>query len=45
MRQAIRRESRPKSFLGAAFIAAIWIGMAAFLIWLFWSTGTAATPA
>ncbi|ESY85931.1 membrane protein [Mesorhizobium sp. LNHC220B00] len=43
--EAIRRESRPKSLFGAAVIAAIWIGMAAFLIWLFWPTGTAATPA
>ncbi|MER9304295.1 YkvA family protein [Mesorhizobium sp. M0496] len=43
--EAIRRESRPKSLFGAAFIAAIWIGTAAFLIWLFWPTSTAATPA
>jgi hypothetical protein len=43
--EAIRRESRPKSLFAAAFIAAIWIGMGAFLMWLFWPTGMAAAAA
>lgn len=34
--EALRREGQPKSYAGAALIAAIWIITAAWLIWLFW---------
>lgn len=39
--EAVRREARPMSYAGAAAIAAIWIGAAAWLIWLFWPTPAA----
>ncbi|RWF57781.1 MAG: DUF1232 domain-containing protein [Mesorhizobium sp.] len=34
--EAIRREDRPKSYWGMAAIAAIWLAVAAWLVWLFW---------
>lgn len=34
--EAIRRESRPKSYWGMMAIAAIWLATAVWLIWLFW---------
>ena len=34
--EAIRRESRPKSYWGMMAIAAIWLAAAVWLIWLFW---------
>jgi uncharacterized membrane protein YkvA (DUF1232 family) len=34
--EAIRREDRPTSYAGTAIVAAIWLGFAAWLIWLFW---------
>lgn len=34
--EALRREGRPKSYLGLAVIVMIWIASAAWLIWLFW---------
>lgn len=35
-REAIRREDRPRSYVAAAMIAAIWIGATAWLLWSFW---------
>ena len=34
--QATRREGRPKSFVGLAAIATIWVICAGWLIWVFW---------
>ncbi|WP_413774652.1 YkvA family protein [Mesorhizobium sp. AR10] len=34
--EAIQREARPKSYLGMAAIALIWLALAAWLAWLFW---------
>lgn len=34
--EAIRREARPKSYVGLAIIAAIWIAAVIGLVWLFW---------
>ena len=34
--EAIRREGRPKSYVGLAMIITLWIACAAWLIWLFW---------
>ena len=34
--EALRREGRPKSYMGFAVIVIIWIASAAWLIWLFW---------
>ena len=34
--EATRREGRPKSFVGLAAIAIIWIICAGWLIWVFW---------
>jgi uncharacterized membrane protein YkvA (DUF1232 family) len=34
--EAIRREHRPKSVGGLAAILAIWLSVAAWLVWLFW---------
>lgn len=34
--EAVRREDRPKSYMGLAAIVAIWIISAAWLIWFFW---------
>ncbi|MFC3325021.1 YkvA family protein [Mesorhizobium cantuariense] len=34
--EAIRREGRPKSYWGMAAIVAIWLAVAAWLIWMFW---------
>ncbi len=34
--EALRREGRPKSYLGLAATVIIWIVCAAWLIWLFW---------
>lgn len=38
--EATRREDRPKSYWGMAAIAAIWLAVAAWLIWLFWPNRT-----
>jgi uncharacterized membrane protein YkvA (DUF1232 family) len=38
--EAIRREERPKSHAGLAAIAAIWLALAAWLIWLIRPTPT-----
>lgn len=35
-REAMRHGDRPRSFIGAAVIAAIWTAAAAWLLWLFW---------
>lgn len=37
--EAVRREQRPKSYVGMAAIAAIWLACAAALVWLFWPAG------
>ena len=37
--EAVRRENRPKSYVGLAAIVIIWIASAAWLIWLFWPSG------
>jgi uncharacterized membrane protein YkvA (DUF1232 family) len=34
--EAIRRESRPKSYFGMVAIAVIWLAFATWLAWLFW---------
>jgi uncharacterized membrane protein YkvA (DUF1232 family) len=34
--EAVRRESRPNSRAGAAFIVTIWVAAAVLLAWLFW---------
>lgn len=34
--EATRREGRPKSFVGLAAIATIWVVCAGWLIWVFW---------
>jgi uncharacterized membrane protein YkvA (DUF1232 family) len=35
--KAIRREDRPKSVSGLAAILAVWLSLAAWLVWLFWA--------
>ena len=37
--EATRREALPRSRAAAAAIIALWLGAAALLLWLFWSTG------
>lgn len=39
--EAIRREARPKSYIGLAIIAAIWIAAVVGLVWLFWPNRSA----
>jgi uncharacterized membrane protein YkvA (DUF1232 family) len=34
--EALRREGRPKSYVGLAAIVTLWVVCAAWLIWLFW---------
>ncbi len=34
--EAAAREGRPTSYIGATLIAAIWLAIAAYLVWAFW---------
>lgn len=37
--EAAVREGRPTSYIGATLIAAIWLAIAAYLVWAFWPRG------
>ena len=42
--EAARHESGPGSLAGAAFILAIWLAIAAWLVWFFWPNAAVAGP-